>query len=457
MARTERERPLGEEPGLIRKVFQIAWPAALEALLIGVVDLVDMAMVSSLKLSAVSAVGVTSQPKRILLMFTLALNVAATALVSRRIGAGEKKEANHCMHQFLWISIFMALVLYALGFLLAAPLMKLSGANSETLGDAVDYFRILVIGQVPQAVSLTINACLRAEGKTRVTLLTDTAANVVNLIFNYFLIQGNCGFPRLAVKGAAIATTMGSFAAFLISLYSIRRKNGGILHLDLKGEQCRLDLPLLKGAWKVAFSAFHEQFFQRLGIFAFARIAASLGTVEFAIYQFIMNLANLQGYTYDGFASAATALTGQSLGMKAPERARQAGKYAVWMGYATAGFIALSFALFRHPILSVFAKGDHYVIQHGGALLLFVAVSCIPCSGSTVYAGILRGAGDTRAVARITLWVVAILRPIAAWLFCYPMKLYQVGIWTAFTLAHTLRWICLYLHWRKGTWKQIKL
>ena len=55
---------------LSRQVFQIAWPAALEALLVSVVDLVDMAMVSSLKLTAVSAVGVTSQPKRILLMFT---------------------------------------------------------------------------------------------------------------------------------------------------------------------------------------------------------------------------------------------------------------------------------------------------------------------------------------------------------------------------------------------------
>ena len=128
MARTEGEYPLGE-PGLIRQVFRIAWPAALEALLIGVVDLVDMAMVSSLKLSAVSAVGVTSQPKRILLMFTLALNVAAAAWVSRRIGAGEKREANHCMHQFLWVSTLLALALYTVGFLFAAPLMKLSGAG----------------------------------------------------------------------------------------------------------------------------------------------------------------------------------------------------------------------------------------------------------------------------------------------------------------------------------------
>ena len=250
---------------------------------------------------------------------------------------------------------------------------------------------------------------------------------------------------------------MGSFAALAISLYSVRKGNGGILHLDLKQEPFRLDLPLLKKAWDIASSAFHEQFFQRLGVFVFARIAASLGTVEFAIYQFVMNLANLQGYTYDGFASAATALTGQSLGMKEPERAQQAGKYAVWMGYGTAFVIAFGFALFHRPILAIFAKGDSYVIQHGGMLLLFVAAGCIPCSGSSVYAGILRGAGDTKVVARITLWVVAILRPIAAWLFCYPMRLYQVGIWAAFTLAHTLRWICLYLHWRKGTWKQIKL
>ena len=455
MKKNNAESPL-QGKNLSVQAFHIAWPAALEALLVGVVDLVDMGMVSTLGLTAVSAVGVTSQPKRILLMFTLALNVGATAFVSRRIGQGDRKAAKHCMHQFLWVSILMALGLYALGFLFARPIMMLAGANEETVSGAVTYFQILVLGQIPQAISLTINACLRAEGKTRVTLLTNTTANVVNLIFNYFLIQGNCGFSHLGVAGAALATSLGSVAAFLISLWSIRPGNGGILHLDLKTEKPGLDLPMLKGAWSVTFSAFHEQLFQRLGLFIFTRVAASLGTVEFAMYQFIMNLANLQGYTYDGFASAATAMTGQSLGMGKPDRAQMAGKYAVWMGYTTAFAIAVVFALFRCPILGFFTT-EEYVISRGGELLLFVAVSCIPCAGSTVYAGILRGAGDTKAVARTTLWIVAILRPFAAWLLCYPLGLYQFGIWTAFALAHFLRWIFLYLHWRKGSWKQIKL
>lgn len=437
-------------------MFQIVWPAALEALLIGVVDLVDMAMVSSLGLTAVSAVGVTNQPKRILLMFTLALNVGATALISRRIGQGEAKEARHCMHQFLWISILMALVLYTLGFLLARPFMELAGANDETIGGAMIYFRILMVGQVPQAVGLTVNACLRAEGKTRVTLLTNITANVVNLIFNYLLILGKCGFPRLEVAGAAIATSMGSAAAFLISLWSVRRENGGILFLDLQTERPKPDPALLKGARSVTYSAFHEQFFQRLGLFIFTRIAASLGTVEFAMYQFIMNLANLQGYTYDGFASAATAMTGQSLGMGKSDRAQSVGKYAIWMGYGTAFAIAVGFVLFRYPILRFFSD-EEYVVFRGGQLLIFVAVSCIPCAGNTIYAGILRGAGDTKTVAGTTLWVVAILRPFVAWLLCYPLGFLQTGVWMAFALAHFLRWVLLYLHWRKGDWKQIRL
>ena len=60
---------------------------------------------------------------------------------------------------------------------------------------------------------------------------------------------------------------------------------------------------------RICSSGVVEMCIRDRGVFVFARIAASLGTVEFAIYQFVMNLANLQGYTYDGFASAATVLT----------------------------------------------------------------------------------------------------------------------------------------------------
>ena len=438
------------------KIFAMAWPAALESLLVGIVDLVDMAMVSSLGLTAVASVGVTAQPKRILLMFILALNVGATALVSRRIGEKRLDEANQCMRQFVLVCAILSLILYGTGALFAVPFMRFCGANDETLTDAVIYFRILAAGQLLQAVSLTINACLRAAGKTRVAFTTNLTANIVNLIFNYLLIFGKFGFPRWGVAGAATATSLGSAAALLISLWSVRKSAGGILCLQIDRNFWHLQLRQLSSVKKVTLSAFQEQFCQRLGLFLFTRLAASLGTVEFALYQFIMNLANLQGYTYDGFATTATALTGQGLGAGDADYAQRSTRYSAVDGYITAAVIAICFALFRSQILGFFTQ-EAPVIAAGGPLLLIVAASCIPCSGATVYAGALRGAGDTKSVARITLFIVAALRPFSAWLLCYPMGLGQLGIWLAFGLAHTLRWIALYFRYRTGRWRQIHI
>lgn len=439
-----------------RKIFSMAWPAALESLFVGAVELVDTAMVSSLGLAAVAAVGITSQPKRILLMFFLALNVGASALVSRRIGQGEHQEANRCMHRFLVYCLLLAALLYTGGFLLARPFLIISGANAEFLEDAVVYFRILVVGQFFQALSLTINACLRAEGRTRVTLQTNVAANLINLVFNYFLIYGKCGFPRLEVAGAAIATSLGSAAAFLISLWSIRRGNRGILHLCLERTYWRLDLKALPGIWPVTFSAFQEQFFQRLGLFLYTRLAAGLGTAEFALYQFVMNLANLQGYTYDGFAVTATAMTGQSLGARKPEAAEQSTYATLRLAYGTAALIAVFLTVGRGWILGFFSD-EAYIIQEGSYLLLFVAASCLPCAGASTYAGALRGAGDTKAVAWHTLLSTAVFRPILAWLLCTPCALQQSGIWIAFFAAHFLRCLLLRSRYRKGEWRTISL
>ena len=74
---------------------------------------------------------------------------------------------------------------------------------------------------------------------------------------------------------------------------------------------------------KVVVSAFSEQFFHRMGLFFFTRLATSLGTAEFGLYQLVMNVANLQGYTYDGFSVTATTMTGQCLGANDPEKAEK--------------------------------------------------------------------------------------------------------------------------------------
>ena len=197
-------------------------------------------MISRLGLSAVAAVGLTIQPRRILLMPVLALNTGASVLVSRRMGEGCPEDANRCMRQFVLLCVVVSALVYGGGFCLARPFMRFSGADADTLRDSVVYFRILMAGQLLQSVSLTVNACLRAAGKTRVSMTTNLAANLMNVVCNYLLIFGNLGFPRWEVAGAAAATALGSLSALLISLWSVRRGAGGVLFL-----------PLAPAAWRI--------------------------------------------------------------------------------------------------------------------------------------------------------------------------------------------------------------
>lgn len=450
-----RLRPM-EQRELFRTTCSIAWPAAVEALLINIVELVDMAMISRLGLTAVAAVGLTAQPRRILLMPVLALNTGATVLVSRRLGEGSPQEANRCMRQFLLLSAAVSALVYGGGFCLARPFLLFSGADADTLGDAVGYFRILMGGQLLHSVSLTINACLRAAGKTRVSMTTNVAANAVNVVFNYLLIFGNLGFPRWEVAGAAAATALGSLSALCISLWSVRRGAGGVLFLTFAPAAWRLEPKKLLTVRGIVLSAFSEQLCQRIGLFLFTRLAASLGMVEFALYQIVMNIANLQGYTYDGVATAATTLTGQSLGAEEAELADRYNRIALRIGYGIATAIAAGILLFRRQLLGFFIE-EADVAAAGCVLLLLVEAASLPCCGAVVYFGALRGAGDTKAVARVTLIIVAVIRPAVSWALCYPLGLRHLGVWAGYFIAHVLRWWAIRAHYRRGTWKTIRV
>jgi putative MATE family efflux protein len=441
---------------ILQKTISVAWPAALEGLAVNIVDLVDMAMVSKLGLTAVAAVGVTVQPKRILLMPILSLSIGATALVSRQIGAKQEEKAIHSMQQFLLLALAAGAVLYGFGFLFAEPFMRFSGANEETLPGAAIYFKILVVGQYLQAMSLMINACLRAAGKTRISMTTNLTANIVNVIFNYLLIFGNFGFPKWGVAGAAAAASLGSLSAFLISVWSVRKKAGNPLYLRYDPASWKPDFRSVSSVRSVTFSAFQEQFFQRMGLFLFTRLAASLGTVEFALYQMIMNTGNLQGYTIDGVATAATALTGQSLGAGKPDLAERYGRASLKIGYGLQLIMMAFFLVFCRQVLGFFTD-EPSVIAAGIPLMFIMEAGSYPGSGATVYFGALRGAGDTKAPARVTLIIVAVVRPILSWLFCYPLGWKLTGIWVGYTIAHILRWYLIRQHYWKGAWKSIVL
>ena len=141
--------------------------------------------------------------------------------MARRRGEKDADSAKQVLLQSLAITLLMTAVISTLCVVFADPILRLSGSAPDTHEDAVIYFRIIMGGMVFNTISMVINAAQRGCGNTKIALRTNVTSNVVNIVFNYLLIGGNFGFPKLGVAGAAIATVIGTVAACVMSIISI--------------------------------------------------------------------------------------------------------------------------------------------------------------------------------------------------------------------------------------------
>lgn len=452
----EKDR-IGELPSskeAYQKTFHLAWPSMTESVLVCLTGAVDTMMVGSISPQAISAVGITNQPKFILLALIFSLNVGITAVIARRKGENNKDGANRCLKQTLLISTILAILLFGIGNLIAEPLLRFAGAGNDIISDAVLYFRIIMVGIFFNSIGLAINAAQRGVGNTRISMTTNLTANVVNVIFNYFLINGIWIFPKWGVAGAAVATALGNFVAFLMALYSIIPKDR---YISLFSKSSwKFDKQTMASVTKVASSACAEQVAMRIGFFLYAKIVAGLGTIPFATHQVCMSIMSISFGFGDGFSVAAATLVGQSLGAKRPDKARIYGSICQRMALIISTGLFIAFILWRKPIVGLFTK-DATIIEQGAIIMIIMAFTTHAQTSQVIITGCLRGAGDALHVALTSLLSIGIVRPLLTWLLCYPIGWHLPGAWIGVMLDQYLRLIINYIHFAKGKWTKIKL
>ncbi|NLX94029.1 MAG: MATE family efflux transporter [Clostridiales bacterium] len=437
-----------------KSLSRVAWPATVEMVLISLMNLVDTIMVSSMGAFAVAATGLTQQPRMIFFSFFFALNAGVTAIVSRRKGEQDVAGANKCLSQAIMICVVLSGVLCALSFTVARPLLMFAGAQADTIEPAVIYFKITMVGMVFAAIGMVINAAQRGAGNTRISMWTNLIANVVNVVFNYLLINGIGVFPKWGVKGAGIATLMGNVASCLISIYSVS-KPFEFLHIKVKS-LFKFESDVIKPLLKISSSAALEQSFVRIGFFAYTKIVATLGTAALATHQICMSIINLSYSFGDGLGISAASLVGQNLGRRRPDIAMVYGKAAQRIGVLVSVGLIVLFTAGGRMIMGMFTNVEE-IIDIGQKILLIVAFTAPGQISNVVFSGSLRGAGDTRFVAYSSLVSIAIVRPLVSYVLIFPLKLGLIGAWIGLFIDQHVRLAFSSYRFKKEKWQKIKL
>lgn len=396
-------------------LLRIALPSVCEMVLISLMGSIDTMMVGGIGTEAIAAVGLVGQPRMLMLCMFFAMNTGITAVVARRKGQGDRADANRTLRTSLLIIFLMSLVMTVVGQLVARPLMRLAGAKADTIDDAEIYFRIVTAVLPFNALSMAMCAAQRGIGNTRITLYVNVTSNVVNVFLNWLLINGIWIFPRLEVKGAAIATAIGLCVGSVLAFISLVRKHegdAGFLRLSVK-DDWRFSMPAARAVVKVGGNSMLEQIALRIGFFLYARLVADLGTQAYASHVVCMQFLNLSFTFADGIGVASTSLVGQMLGKERPDLSHLYGKIAQRIAVVGAVLLASVIVILRYPLVGLFTD-DPTVARLSANVMLIVALFQPLQMLSVITSGALRGAGDTKYVARVMLICVAIIRPVLA-------------------------------------------
>ena len=385
-----------------------------------------------------------------------AANVSISALVARRKGQDKNDDANRIFVTFLSFVVIAAVILSVIFVAAAGPIIRLCGSQAQTHDMAVEYFQIVMGGMIFNCIQMGVNSAQRGAGNTRITMRTNLVSNSVNIVFNYLLIQGHFGFPALGIRGAAIATVLGTVVSSIMSVLSVWKQDSFVSIPYILQNKIRPAWESFVSIVKVGYSVFAEQLLMRLGFMMTAIMAAGQGTAAMAAHQVGMNIMGLSFSFGDGLQATAVALIGYSLGAKKPEMAKEYGRTCRMLGSCISVVLAVVYFFGAHWLYNLFFAEEDIVaigvsIMH---VIIFVVLLQI---AQVIYMGCLRGAGDTLYTAIASTISVTLIRTFGSWFCCYVLGWGIIGIWMGVVADQLSRFIFASVRFRQGKWTKIRI
>ncbi len=441
-------------------IIKIALPVFIELLMGSLFGMVDMIMLgnygdNATSAAGIAAVGITNQLVFIGLSLVQSLNIGATAMVARYIGAERERDVEDVVrHIVILTQIFLVLPILFIGLRYTESVMRFIGAHNDTIEIGSNYFRIIVMGFAFQAFNFSIFASMRGSGDTQTPMRINVIVNLLNVVGNIVLIYGFFGLPELGVVGAAVSTSISHVIASIMLLKYIFTPTN-LISINIK-KKFKVKKDIIYNLLKIGLPASLEQIALRAGILMFIRIVSSLGTVAYATHQISVNILSLSFTPGQAFGIAASTLTGKSLGAENSKLAERYINACRRVGSLVSTFIAILFFFFGEDIATLYTNNLE-VIKESGKILKLIAIIQPFQSSQLILAGGLRGAGDTVWTLISTFIGILIVRVVLAYYFVMHLDLGLTGAWLAMLIDQFIRWILISYRFKSNKWKNIEI
>lgn len=380
---------------------------------------VDVFFVAKISTEAIATVGLTESVLTLVYSIAIGLSTAATALVARRIGEQNRREAGRAVGQVILVSVVLAIIMGVPGSLFADAILRLMGGNEQLIINGVGFTRMIFISSPAIILLYTLSGCLRGAGDASIAMRSLWLANGVNIVLCPVFIFGLGPFPEMGVLGSAVATTTGRTIGVTYQLIALSRKKGAIqlLQTDMVP-----DPGIIRNLLSLAVGGTSQFLVGSASWIFLARLLATFGSDIVAGYTIAIRIIVFTILPSWGMANAAATLVGQNLGAGYPDRAETSAWRAAFCNMVFLAVVGIVFFLGATQIVGLFDNNPRVVDIAVQGLRIFCLGYLFMAYGM-VLSQSLNGAGDTRTPTLINI--------VCFWLVEIPL---------AYTLAHVLNW-----------------
>lgn len=436
-----------------KQIWVIAYPILISLVmeqLIGMTDTAFLGRVGEIELGASAIAGVYYLA---IFMLAFGFSFGAQILIARRNGEGNYKAIGPIFYQGIYFLLVVAAILFTLSIVFSPHILKTIISSPNIYGAAESYIHWRVYGFFFSFIMVMFRAFFVGTTQTKTLTLNSVVMVLSNVIFNYILIFGKFGFPKLGIAGAAIGSSLSELVSVIFFIiYTWKRIDCKKYALNIlpkfKGET-------LKRILNISVWTMIQNFVSLSTWFLFFLFVEHLGERSLAIANIIRNVSGIPFMIAMAFAATCGSLVSNLIGAGEQACVRGTINQHIRIGYVFVLPILLLFCLFPDVILRIYT--DSPELRDASIPSLWVLCSAyLVLVPANVYFQSVSGTGNTRTALGLELCVLTIYMIYSVYIILY-LKVDVAFSWTTEIVYGFFTLLFCYWYMKKGNWQKKKI
>lgn len=412
-----------------QQMLTIAIPITIQNLIVTSLNTLDTVMISTLGAQTIAGVGLANQIFFLFMLISFGIGSGASVMISQYYGRENMQQVRKINALASMLSMLTGLIFSFLAVVFPRQILGMMIQDPEVILQGTKYLKVVAWSYVITGFSFANGISLRSTGNPRGPLHASIISFIFNAFFNYALIFGVMGFPRLGVVGAAVGTIIARIVEFLMIIY-VSRTYGGPLSGSLK-DMLQFTKDDFQQFFTITTPVILNETIWALGQVMYNVSYAIVGTEATAAIQVVVAIQNIAFVIIRGLSNACSIMLGNDIGRGHVDRVQSYAWRFLRMGLIAGVIIGAILHLTPQLTLGLFGSLSPSVYNTAQSLLKVMGVLfIIKAFNSILIVGVLRGGGDTRYSMLVELFCV--------WLIGVPLAYFGASYFHL-----TIEWVVI--------------